>query len=107
MDQEPQDKAFGWPMAGITVPEVNDVSCDTFFLENSISWSAFSPHVRSPNVSTIYVNNETIQVPMGRGGFVNSHPGHKQYMKMVQDKKLEYVSCKNSHKIKVSNEQSN
>jgi hypothetical protein len=43
---------------------------------------------------------------MGRGGFVNSHPGHRQYMTMVQDKKLEYVSCKNSAKIKVSNEQS-
>ena len=34
---------------------------------------------------------------------MNSHPGHKQYMKMVQDRKLEYVSCKNSAKIKVSN----
>jgi hypothetical protein len=41
-------------------------------------------------------------VPLGRGGGVNSHKGHKRYMKMVQDRKLEYVQCKKSDKMKVS-----
>jgi hypothetical protein len=104
MYKETQVKAFGRPMVGITIPEVNDVRSDTFLV--AFSCATFF-HVTSPNVATMYVNNEIIQVPMGRGGFVNSHPGHRQYMKMVQDKKLEYVSCKNSHKIKVSNEQAN
>ncbi|CAB9497697.1 expressed unknown protein [Seminavis robusta] len=41
-------------------------------------------------------------VPMGRGGFVNSHPGHRQYMRMVRGRKLDYVSCEKSEKIKIA-----
>ena len=33
---------------------------------------------------------------------MNSHPGHRQYIKMVNDRKMEYVSCKKSAKSKVS-----
>ena len=40
-------------------------------------------------------------VPLGRGGFINSHSGHRRYLKMVQDRQLEYVTCKKSHKTKV------
>lgn len=33
-------------------------------------------------------------VMYGRGGGTNHHPGNKQYRKMVEDRKLEYVNCK-------------
>lgn len=45
---------------------------------------------------------EDNDVPMGRGGFVNSHRGHRRYLKMVQDKQLEYVQCKKADKMAVS-----
>lgn len=43
-------------------------------------------------------------VPLGRGGFVNGFPGHKRYLKMVQERQLEYVQCKKSEKAKVSSQ---
>jgi len=40
-------------------------------------------------------------VPLGRGGYINSHPGHRRYISIVQEKKLEYVTCKKHNKTKV------
>jgi len=45
---------------------------------------------------------EENDVPMGRGGFVNAHVGHRRYIKMVQDRQLEYVQCKKVDKMEVS-----
>lgn len=45
---------------------------------------------------------EENDVPMGRGGFVNSHKGHRRYLKMVQDRQLEYVQCKKADKMKIA-----
>lgn len=45
---------------------------------------------------------EENDVPMGRGGFVNSHRGHRRYLKMVQDKQLEYVKCRKSDKMEIA-----
>lgn len=41
-------------------------------------------------------------VPLGRGGMVNSHIGHKRYLQMVQDRQLEYAKCPKKGKAKVN-----